>query len=180
MNALNRKNSCLLLIDLQERLMAAMEKRETVIKNAEILLKGADILGLPLLATEQYPKGLGHMVDELQPFLQDTPAIEKTQFSAYTSDLAKKLQEAVCQQIIVFGSETHICVLQTVRDLISSGYEVFLVADACCSRADINHIIGLNYVEHLGATIVSTELVLFDLLKTAGTPEFKSISNLIK
>ncbi len=180
MTGLNKENTCLFLIDLQERLMAAMEKRDSVLKNAEILLKGAKALQVPLVVTEQYPKGLGHIVEELSLLLEAAPVFEKTKFSAYDERVEAALNACGRKQILVFGSESHICVLQTVRDLLAKGYEVYVISDACCSRTEQNHQLGLNYMQALGAHIVSTELALFDLLKEAGSPEFKLISGLIK
>ena len=176
---LTKETTCLFLVDLQERLMAAMEKRDTVLKNAGILLTGGQALLLPLIVTEQYPKGLGHIVSEL-PLPEDAPIFDKTAFIAWNQPVEAALAATGCKQILLFGSETHICVLQTVRDLLSAGYEVFVVSDACCSRTEQNHQIGLNYMQAIGAHIVSTEMALFDLLKAAGSPEFKLISGLIK
>ena len=176
---LTQETSCLFLIDLQERLMAAMEKRGTVLKNAGILLAGGQTLNLPLIVTEQYPKGLGHIVSDLS-LPPDASLFEKTKFSAWDERTEAALAAAGRKQILLFGSETHICVLQTVRDLLAAGYDVWVVSDACCSRTEQNHQISLNYMQAIGAHIVSTELVLFDLLKAAGSPEFKLISGLIK
>lgn len=159
--------------------MAAMEKRAAVLKNAGILLTSGQALALPLIVTEQYPKGLGHIVSEL-PLPPEAALFEKTKFSAYDERTAAALAAAGRRQILLFGSETHICVLQTVRDLLTAGYEVWVVSDACCSRTEQNHQIGLHFLQTIGAHIISTELALFDLLKAAGGPEFKLISGLIK
>jgi len=176
---LAKEDAILVIIDLQERLMPAMPDRETVYKNTGILLKTAQQLQIPVIVSEQYPKGLGPTVPEIKEFLGDYDYLEKVSFSASEAlqDLLAKYQR---KTLIMVGSETHVCVFQTVRDMIEEGYQVHLVKDAVCSRFEINHNSGLELMRDLGAVITNTETVVFDLFKVAGSPQFKAISAMIK
>lgn len=177
--SLKQEDVILVVIDLQEKLMPAMPDREKVYKNTKILLKTAQQLQIPVIVSEQYPKGLGATVAEIKEALNDYEYLEKVSFSA--SDALHKLLAASDRKtLIIVGSETHVCVFQTVRDMIEAGYNVHLVKDAVCSRFDVNHSNGLELMHDLGAVITNTETVVFDLFKVAGTPEFKAISSLIK
>lgn len=175
------KNDCLLLIiDLQEKLMRAMEDRERVYKNTNLLIAVAEQFNIPIYISEQYPAGLGSTVEEIKNKLNDYNYIEKTTFSICTDENNKLFRESGKKTIIVCGSETHICVFQTVRDLIEQGYDVYVVGDAVCSRYKYNYYNGLDIMKEVGAFVSSTETVIFDLLKQAGTAEFKIISPLLK
>ena len=138
------------------------------------LLQAARILGLGTLVSEQYPKGLGHSAPELG--LQDEPRIEKTVFSAARAD---GFDLAGAEQAIVCGIETHVCVSQTVHDLLADGVEVHVPADAVGSRHDIDYQRGLERMERAGAIVTTVEAALFELLEHAGTPEFKAVQKLI-
>ncbi len=175
---LEKEEVVLVIIDLQEKLMKAMSDREKVYKNTRILLKTAQQLQIPVIVTEQYPKGLGATANEIKENLVEYEYLEKLSFSAGT-DL-KKLLEDSRKTLIIVGSETHVCVFQTVRDMIAEGYNVHLVKDAVCSRFEVNHSNGLELMRDLGAVITNTETVVFDLFKAAGSPEFKEISAMIK
>lgn len=182
--ALDRDRTVVLVIDVQERLGAAMQQPafERVVKNTRILIEAAKELGLPLLVTEQYPKGLGPTVSPLKELLNDdsTP-IEKVAFSCgAVKEVARRLFQSGRRQVVVAGMETHVCVFQTVRDLVAGGYAPFVVRDAVLSRTQENHDTGLSLMRDAGATISSTEAVVFDLLGAAGTPEFKKLSPLMK
>jgi len=178
---LEREQALLLIIDLQERLMNAMQDREQVYRNTRLLLATARELQIPVIVTEQYPRGLGPTVPEVK---ENLPAeyhyVEKISYSACGGDLDGYLQESGRRQIIVIGSETHVCVFQTTRDLLEQGYQVTLAGDAVCSRTDGNYANGLQLMRDMGAVISNTESIIFDLLMTAGTPEFKAISPLLK
>jgi len=160
------------------------ERLGGVIKNTLILVEGARILGLPILVTEQYPKGIGPTVDALRSALGPEQAvIEKLSFScAGEPAFLEALKGIGRDQIIVTGMETHVCVLQTVRDLLLGNLAqgVFCVEDAMISRTQENHRIGLSQMAFVGAMPTGTESVLFDLLVRAGSPEFKAISRLVK
>jgi nicotinamidase-related amidase len=180
--ALDRNNALLLVIDVQEKLAAAMpaEERAAMEKNVEILIRAAVRLGMPVIATEQYPKGLGPTVARLRELLPEEP-LQKVEFSCGNSKLAaRKIMGAGRKQAIVAGMESHVCVFQTVRDLLRGDFAVFLAQDAVISRTGANREVGLQLCEKAGATLTSTEAVLFDLLGSSDTPEFKELSKLIK
>ncbi len=181
---LSRDRCVLVLVDVQERLASAMpaEAMQAVERACCALVSGAKHLGVPVLWTEQYPKGLGPTVSSIKATLaDDVSPIEKISFScAQAPAFRKQLDELHRKQIIVCGMETHVCVYQTVRDLLGDGYRVFVASDAVVSRTEQNRQIGLSLMERAGAVLTSTEAVLFDLLGVAGTPEFRYISALVK
>jgi nicotinamidase-related amidase len=178
---LNKEDAVLLIIDIQERLVPAMKDKDKVVKNCQHLIELAKMYAIPVLVTEQYPKGLGRTVPELQSSLAEYRPIEKTSFGccgepAFLSEL-KKLNR---KKIIVTGMETHVCVLQTVTGLLKDGLVPHLVQDAVCSRSEENWKTGIEFMRDAGAIVTCTETVLFQLLKAAGTEEFKKISQRIK
>jgi isochorismate hydrolase len=180
--ALDRERALLLVVDIQEKLIRAMPQPglDRLLKNATVLLTTAKRLGLPIVASEQYVKGLGPLVARLREMLPKAP-VEKLTFSCGASqELAREILDTGRRQVIVVGMEAHVCVFQTVRDLLRGGFAVFLPQDAILSRTEENREIGLRLCEKAGATITSTETILFDLLGTAGTPEFKELAPLIK
>ena len=180
--SLDRNDAMLLVVDVQERLARAMppEALAAVEKNIAILIKAAVRLGLPVIASEQYVRGLGPTVEPLRALLPE-PALEKLEFSCGANKaLARRIMLAGRRQIIVAGMEAHVCVFQTVRDLVRGDFAAFVVQDAVLSRAEANRALGLRLCERSGATVSSTETVLFDLLGVAGTPEFKDLAPLIK
>jgi len=180
--ALDRGDALVLLIDVQDKLARAMpaEGMARLKKNASVLLKAARRLGLPVIASEQYRKGLGDTVPELRELLVTEP-IEKLEFSCGASKpIAREILQSGRKQVIVTGMEAHVCVFQTVRDLLRGDFSVFLPQDAIVSRTEENRQVGLRLCEKAGATLTSTETVLFDLLGVAGTPEFKELAPLIR
>ena len=181
MNTLDQNNCLLLLVDIQEKLVAMLEKN-TVVKQSKILLHAANILGIPAIVTEQYPQGLGKTVDFVSEHIKDdTLVFEKTSFSALKDDgFLDKLKSYNKKQIIIGGIEAHICVHQTVADLLENGYEVYVVKDACASRKKDDFKSGIKLMEQNGAKISATEAVLFELVKTSKHPSFKEIQALIK
>ncbi len=179
---LDRANALLLVVDVQERLATAMpqDALQRLEKNAAVLIRVARRLELPVVATEQYAKGLGPTVPALRELLPGPP-MEKMEFSCGASKpIARHILGTGRKQVIVAGMESHVCVFQTVRDLLRGGFSVFLVQDAVISRTDANRAVGLHLCERAGAVLTSTETVLFDLLGVAGTPEFKELAPLIK
>lgn len=174
----------MLCVDVQERLAPAMpeELLERLVRNGANLLRGAHALGVPVIVSEQYKKGLGATVPGLAEAIPaGAGRFEKIDFSCWADGgLARAIVDSGRSQIIVFGVETHICVYQTVRDLAHVGYRVHVPHDAVCSRDPENMRVGLVLAERAGATVTSTETILFDLLGRAGSPEFKTISNLVK
>ncbi|NMA82608.1 MAG: isochorismatase family protein [Epulopiscium sp.] len=177
---LDKDQTTLMIIDIQDRLVPAMSVGERVINNTHILLTAAKEFNMPVVTTEQYPKGLGSTVAALKENIDPTYFFDKISFTAYTEEVKEALKKIGRKKIIITGMETHICVFQTVRDLLAADYEVFLVSDAVCSRTQENHTNGLALMEKMGAVITNTETIIFDLLKEAGTPEFKVLSKLIK
>lgn len=177
---LNHNDTAILMIDFQEKLMKAMPDRNKVYKTANLLFATAKQYNIPVIVTEQYPAGLGHTVDAVKEYLQDYKCIEKNSFCACTPQFNEVLNTLNRKNIVVLGSETHICVYQTVRDLIRQGYQVHVVSDGVCSRTQENYQNGLDLMEKMGAIISNAETIVFDLLKISGTPEFKAISPLLK
>jgi isochorismate hydrolase len=178
---LKRDDSLLIIVDIQERLAVAMSEKERVVINTRHLIEASKLLNVPLLVTEQYPKGLGPTVPELKEALTMTPPIEKLTFSCCGETFfVEAVEETNRKQIILVGMETHVCVLQTCIDLLSAGYTVHVVADAICSRSDYNYRTAIEYMRDAGAVITCTETVLFQLLEKAGSEEFKAISKRIK
>jgi nicotinamidase-related amidase len=177
---LNRAQAQLLLVDLQERLCAAMpgERLAEVLARAGALLEGAKVLGLPVTVTEQYPRGLGPTVAPLRDKLQAAQTVEKIEFTAWVPGVEARLGER--RQVLLAGMEAHICVYQTVRDLAEHGYLPVLCADAVLSRKDTDYRTGLELCREAGALVTTVESALFDLLGRAGTPEFKAISSAVK
>ncbi len=176
---LNKEDVVLVVIDLQERLMNAMPDREKVYKNTALLLDTAKQLQIPVIVTEQYPRGLGPTVQQIKEHLADYEYLDKGSFTAYDG-LQEKLANSERKTLIITGSETHVCVFQTARDMIEAGYNVHLAKDAVCSRFNENYQNGIELMRDMGAVITNTETIVFDLLKVAGTPDFKAISPLIK
>lgn len=177
---LNREEAVLLVIDIQDNLAKAMKDKDRVIKNTEILATAAKDMDIPVIITEQYPKGLGNTVSEIKDILKDADVFEKTMFCGLTEEVSKKLESIDRKKIIVVGMETHVCVLQTTRALIEDGYEVHVVRDAVASRTEENYSNGLDMIKDMGASITNTETVIFDLLKSSKAVEFKKLSKLIK
>lgn len=176
---LEKDNTLLLMIDIQERLVPAMNNGEKVVENVKTLLTAFKELDLPVIHTEQYPKGLGKTLPDLSE-LTSIDAFEKTQFSAYTEDIKSSIFKSGKNNILVIGMETHVCVYQTVRSLLKAEYNVFVVRDCVASRTEENYENALDMMKDMGAVITNMETVLFDILKKAGTPEFKIVSKLIK
>ena len=163
------------IIDIQERLAAAMPMRERVVSATGILLEAAKLLNIPVVVSEQYPKGLGTTVEELAAKLPPAAVrLEKTAFSACgTLPLERP-------QVVLAGMEAHVCVLQTALELVAAGREVFVAADAVCSRTEANYNNALARMQAAGVVIANTESVLFEWLRDAGHEHFRTISKLIR
>lgn len=177
---LKKASTTLLVIDVQDRLMPVIDGKDLIFSNVNKLIEGARILGVSTLITEQYPKGLGRTCQEIS--LPNNPTvIEKICFSSMLSDEVKAyLKNNNTSSLIICGVEAHICVLKTALDALEAGYDVHVVADAVSSRTNENKQIAIERMKQVGAFIVSTEMVLFQLMNEAGTEEFKAISKLIK
>lgn len=180
---LDRDNAALLIVDIQERLVPVMKPdiREGVFKNCGHLIELSKMLNIPIVLTEQYPRGLGPTVNEIEEQLPVYQPIEKLTFSCCEEpNFLNEIKKLNKKSIILTGMETHICVLQTCIGLLKEGFHVHLVRDAVCSREKENWKTGVEFMRDSGAVVTCTETVLFQLLKVAGTEEFKAISKRIK
>jgi nicotinamidase-related amidase len=181
---LARSNAVLIVIDVQEKLMPVIDGASSVVRNIERLVRGAHILGVPVLLTEQYVKGLGPTVGAVRTALEESGGyapIEKNCFSAHGCEaFTTRLAALGRRQIILAGVETHVCVYQTAIDLVGAGFEVVLPADAVSSRTSENREIAIRRLVAEGVKLSSTEMALFELLGVSGTDEFRAISRLIK
>ena len=174
---LNAEQSQLLVIDLQTKLAPAIDLTDEVERAAIWLLQVAGLCQVPALATEHYPKGLGHSLPSILEWLTPDAVLEKIHFSACREPhIQQRLAESGRRQVVVVGTETHVCVLQTVMDLLAAGYQVFVVTDAVGSRTAENKQLGLNRMQQAGAVLVSREMVAFEWLERAGTELFRQIS----
>jgi len=172
---LRAPDSALVIIDIQERLAAVMPERDAVLRNTALLLEAASRLSVPVMLTEQYPKGLGPTVPDLAAKLPaDATRIEKTAFSACGAlPLARP-------QVVLAGMEAHVCVLQTALELAAAGREVFVVADAVCSRTPANYANALDRLRASGIVLTNTESVVFEWLRDAAHEQFRALSKLIR
>ena len=178
---LQKENSLLLIIDIQEKLVKMVGPNNPVSQNCQKLLKASAILNIPCIITEQYPKGLGETISEIKSANPTAKYFEKTSFSAIsTEEIKKAIITSEKKQVILCGIEAHICVLQTALELLSIGIEVFVVKDACASRKEDNFNNAFNRLAQEGARITDTEITLFELLRSSTHPNFKEIQSLIK
>lgn len=177
---LDRNKTALLVIDIQERILKVMQNPEMVIENTLKLIRGFKTLSVPIIYTEQYPKGLGETAAELKTELEGE-AIQKMSFSCSgAGDLFDEFKEKGFTQIVVCGIESHVCVQQTVLDLLANDFQVNVAADAVSSRKDFDYNIALDRMRSNGAEVTTTESILFELLNVCGTDEFKTVSKLVK
>lgn len=174
---LSVKDSLVLMIDVQERLVASLDKN-IIVEKAQKIIDGAELLGVPVIVTEQYRKGLGNTV---LPLSADIQVVEKTCFNALLEDgMLKKIKAYGKKQIVIFGIETHICVYQTACALMEEGFEVYVVKDACASRNKYEFKLGIEAMRDAGAKISCVEMILFGWLEDAKNPKFKEVQALIK
>ncbi|MCA2978656.1 MAG: isochorismatase family protein [Myxococcaceae bacterium] len=181
MHRFTRTAAALLIVDVQERLAAAMapQRVERLVNRTLAAIDGAKALGLPIVVTEQYPRGLGPTVKAVAARLGPTfSPIEKLEFSALVPGVAERL--AGRPTVLVTGMETHVCVFQTVRALSAHGLTPYLAVDAVLSRDEVDHRVGLGLCADEGAVHTTVEAALFDALERAGGPEFKAVSAAVK
>ncbi len=171
-------SSVVLLIDLQAKLVPALRDGPAVVGRAGRLAQAAGLLDVPVIATEQYPAGLGPTVPEVAGYPSATLA--KTSFSAYGDPGFSSLLPAGASQIVIAGCEAHVCVLQTALDLLGAGHRVLVTADAVGSRSEADKAAGLDRARQRGAEIVTTEMVLFEWLRDARHPRFREVQKLLK
>ena len=178
---LDRKRTGLLVVDIQEKILAVMANPDRVVENSVKLIKGFKILGCPIFVTEQYPKGIGKTVKPIKSALGDIKIAEKLIFSCCgVEGLTRSILSKRIDQVVLCGIESHVCVWQTAMDLLHQDLTVFVVRDALSSRKDEDHEAALLRMGFHGIEVTTTETVLFELLNEAGTNEFKEVSKLIK
>ncbi len=176
------ENTTLVVVDVQGKLAQIMHHKESLFANLERMIKGCQVLNIPIIWTEQVPEKLGPTLPQLAELLaESSDAIPKSTFSCCgVSPFTDKLTSLNRRQILITGIETHVCVYQTTLDLLADGYEVQVVADAVSSRTPENRELGLMRMKDAGATVTGTEMALFELLRVAEGPQFKQIAKLVK
>lgn len=175
---LTPQRCCLMIVDPQERLMAAIYEAERVVRNTVLLIHCAKTLEIPILATTQYKKGLGPYVPELEELLVDAERVDKIEFNAFANpavnNMATKLPKTV-DTVLLAGAEAHICIYQTAVGASKAGYNPWIVADAISSRQKKNADLAISRMQALGMTVGSTEMAMYELLYKAGSPAFKAM-----
>jgi nicotinamidase-related amidase len=182
-NSINRDNALFLLIDFQEKFFKILNQDhvDSVRRNILLLVKMFDRLGIPMIGTEHYVKGLGHTDSQVLEHWKGEPFSDKVIFSCCGDpEFRQGIQNQKIPMVVVAGLETHICVLQTTLDLIADGYEVLVLMDACLSSTTLRWKNGLDLMKEAGASIINTETLLFHLLERAATPDFKYMVGLLK
>ncbi len=173
----------LVVVDIQEKLLPPIFEKERLVRNSQLLIRLAGILGIPILLTTQYCKGLGQVIPEVASLLPDAKPMDKLEFSCFGSGeftAALKALPGRRNTILLCGMETHICVTQTALGALEHGYHVHVASDAVSSRAEWNWKIGLLRMRDAGAVISSTEMMLYELLRSSGTPSFKELLPFLK
>lgn len=184
----DRNKAVLVVIDMQDRLAAAMDARDSVIRATGMLARTFALVGAPIVMTRQYPKGLGDTVPELEELFLGlardgarVSGVDKMAFCAASEhEFADALGGTGRRQVVLAGMETHICIAQTALALIAQGYQVQVVADACCSRFADNHAVALDRLRSAGAVVTTAESVMYEMVGVAGTDEFKSLLGIVK
>jgi nicotinamidase-related amidase len=173
----------LIVVDMQEKLLPPIWEKERLVRNVQLLIRLAGILKIPALVTTQYAKGLGNTVPEIASMLPDTPPIDKLMFSCFGSDAFCSLLKRLPGQrttVLLCGMETHICVMQTAMGALREGYLVHVACDAVSSRAELNWRIGLDRMRSAGAILSSTEMMIYELLRSSGAPAFRELLPYLK
>ncbi len=177
---LDRNKALVLVVDVQEKLVPAMWNFGPVEKYCVAMIRAARDLRVPVMATEQYPKGLGPTIPTVREFLPGPPLVKMHFSCAADLEFSVALAATGREQVILVGIESHVCVYQTARDLVERGYEVHVCADAVTSRLEEHRRIALEQMRDLGAVVTSAETAIFDLLHASGTPEFKRVSAYVR
>jgi nicotinamidase-related amidase len=173
----------LIVVDIQEKLLPPIWEKERLVRNAQLLIRLAGILKIPALVTTQYTKGLGNTVPEIAALLPESPAIDKLIFSCFGSDAFCSLLKRLPGQrttVLLCGMETHICVMQTALGALREGYLVHIASDAVSSRTELNWRVGLERMRAAGAILSSTEMIIYELLRSSGAPAFKELLPYLK
>lgn len=178
---LSKEGAALVIIDIQEKLFPHMAEKDRIAQNVAKLLKFAEIMKIPIVLTEQYPKGLGRTIPEVKRLIPNIHPIEKVDFNCLGSEEFKAcLGRLEAKTLIITGIESHICATQTAIDGLNKGYNVYVVSDAVSSRSLADKAIAIERMRQSGVTIVSTEMLIYELLARAGTAEFKETLKLVK
>jgi nicotinamidase-related amidase len=178
---ITRENTVGLVIDIQEKLVPVMEEQEGLLRTCKILIEGLQELGIPLIVTQQYTKGLGQTVEPIRSVIQDFDPIEKREFSCCdASPVTEQLKEKNAKKVIICGIESHVCVLQTAVDLKEAGYMPVVVMDCVSSRSWNSVDLAAERFRYEGIMMTSCESILFELTRSSAAPEFRTISNLVK
>ena len=177
---LRADDAILIVVDMQEPFLRNLFERERVIRNVCILLDGAKILGVPVLATTQYAERMGGVLPEVQERLGEAPVLDKMTFSCWDETFRQEIERRGRRQVILCGAESHICVSQTAHDLLAAGYQVHLVEEAVSSRSESNALLGFAKMRQSGVVPASLESALYEMLGRAGIPAFREILKLIK
>jgi nicotinamidase-related amidase len=180
---LEAEQCALIVVDLQEKLLPPIWQNEQLIKNVQLLIRLAGILKIPAIVTTQYAKGLGSTVPEIASLLPESTPIDKLMFSCFGSDVFCSLLKRLPGQrttVLLCGMETHICVMQSALDALRDGYVVHVASDAVSSRAEWNWHVGLDRMRAAGAVISSTEMIIYELLRSSGAPAFKQLLPYLK
>jgi nicotinamidase-related amidase len=180
---LEAEQCSLLVIDIQEKLLPPIFQKEQLIRNAQLLIRSAGILKIPALVSTQYAKGLGHTVPEISSLVAGTEPIDKTLFSCFGSDLfcsALKRLPGQRNTLLLCGMESHICVMQTALGALREGYLVHVASDAVSSRTEWNWKIGLDRMRAAGAVISSTEMMIYELMRSSSSTAFKELLPFLK
>jgi nicotinamidase-related amidase len=181
--ALDPDQCALIVVDIQEKLLPPIWEKERLVRNAQLLIRLAGVLKIPALVTTQYMKGLGNTVPEISALLPETPPIDKLMFSCFGSDAFCSLLKRLPGQrttVLLCGMETHICVMQTALGALREGYLVHVASDAVSSRTELNWRIGLERMRAAGAILSSTEMMIYELLRSSGAPAFKELLPYLK
>lgn len=178
---LKSENAVLIVIDVQEKLAYKMHEKEALFETLQKIIKGIQVLEIPIIWAEQYPEGLGKTIPEVADLLTDIQPISKRSFSCCDNQaFMQKFKAVNRKQVLIVGIETHVCVYQTAMNLLELGYEIQIVADAVSSRRFEDKKIGLERMRSEGAKLASTEMVLFELLRVAKGEKFKEILKIVK
>jgi nicotinamidase-related amidase len=180
-NLLRKENTLLVIVDIQTKLLNVMFEKERLISSCSKLIQAGKLLGIPMVMTEQYPEGMGPTDPKILELIHDTNVIKKMSFSCCgVEDFNQRITGMGKKKIVIIGIEAHVCILQTVHDLLQQDYSVYVPYDAVSSRKEGDYRNALGRMRQAGAIIGSVESAIFELMETAGTPIFRLISKIIK
>jgi nicotinamidase-related amidase len=178
---LRPEDCALAVIDIQEKLLTQIFEKERVLRNAQLLIRLAEILSLPIIVSTQYEKGLGKTVDGISSMLPETKPLDKLEFGCFgNSEYCSAVGKLANRTTLLCGIESHICVTQTALGALNQGLNVHVAADAVSSRTELNWKLGLNRMQAAGAVLSSTEMMIYELLGRSGTPAFKEMLRHLK